>query len=433
MTRLPFIVLVAALATACAQLPDAPLPDVPVTPAFKEQGAPVAGTAMPRPDWWTGFQDPDLNTLQAELLAASPDLGAALARYDQARAATDALRASQAPAIGASLEAARSRDSGTAAVLGVDLAYEVDLWGRVRQQVRAGAAEEQAAQADLASARLALQARLADTLLALRGLDTELALLRDTEAAYQRFAELTQRRQQGGIASGLDVARAQAQLAATRSQLRQVQGQRAVLEHGVAALVGRTASGFALQARDLPAVVPAIPTGVPSTLLQRRPDIAAAARRVTAANADVGVARAAYFPSLTLSATGGLAELTSAPGLFWAIGSTVLANVFDGGRRDAEVCRAQAVLDEAGQRYRGVVLAAFQEVEDQLALLARFGEAADAERETVEASGRALELASRRYEQGAHLDARRSAVDLATRQRRAAVQLLRALGGGWSA
>lgn len=323
------------------------------------------------------------------------------------------------------------------------------MWGRVRQQVRAGVAQEKAAGADFAAARLALQAQLADTLIALRGADADLALLRDTEAAYTRAARLIQRRHELGVASGLDTARAEAQAESTRSQLRQAQAQRAVLEHAIAALVGANPSDFGIAPKVVEAGVPAIPVDVPSTLLQRRPDIAAARQRITAAMESAGVARGAYFPSVSLGVSGGLqssqlARLASLPNLFWALGAAVAGDVLDGGRRQAQVVQAEAALDEAGQRYRTIVLAAFQQVEDQLALLRHFGEAAVAEREAAVAAQRAVDLATRRYEQGgaayldvvtaqtASLQARRSNVDLSTRQRRAAVQLVRALGGGWS-
>ena len=443
-------------------------PDVPVAPAFKEVRGPWVSVepadTEPRQAWWTRYGDPEMDALQQQLLANSPDLASALARYQQASAATDVLRAAQLPSVGTSLNAQRIRqaelrplrvlgptspDVYNSATLGLDFQYELDLWGRVRQQVNAGEALQQAAQADLANARLALQARLADTLIALRGLDREALLLRETEQAYARAAETIDRRHQGGIASGLDLARAQNQLASTRSQLRQQQAQRALLEHAIAALVGANASSFSIQPQSVDVAMPVVPVGLPSTLLQRRPDIAAAQRRVAAANASVGVARTAVFPSLVLGAQAGyqssdLDRFIQAPNLFWAIGPTLLVNLFDGGRRKADIARAEASLDEAGQNYRGVVLTAFQQVEDQLALLSQYGEAADAEREATAAAQRSLDLASNRYREGvasyldvvsaqtANLQARRNALDLDTRQRRASVQLVRALGGGWS-
>lgn len=459
---------VAICAAGCSQVPVAVQPDVPLPPAFKEVRGPWVSAepadTLPRQSWWTLYADPQMDALQQQLLANSPDLASALARYQQASAAADGLRAAQLPSVGSSVNAQRIRQSErrplrvlgptspdiyNSATLGLDFQYELDLWGRVRQQVQAGEALQQAAQADLANARLALQARLADTLIALRGLDQEAALLRETEQAYRQAADTIDRRHRGGIASGLDLARAQNQLASTRSQLRQQQAQRALLAHAIAALVGANASSFSIEPGVVDVAMPVVPVGLPSTLLQRRPDIAAAQRRVAAAGATVGVARSAVFPSLVLGAQAGyqssdLDRFIQAPNLFWAIGPTLLVNLFDGGRRKADIVRAEASLDEAGQNYRGVVLTAFQQVEDQLALLSQYGEAADAERDATAAAQRSLDLASNRYREGvasyldvvsaqtANLQARRNALDLGTRQRRASVQLVRALGGGWS-
>jgi NodT family efflux transporter outer membrane factor (OMF) lipoprotein len=460
------IIGLAAVCAGCAQAPQVAPPGVPLAGAYREASSAwvdaKAEARLPPQAWWTVFEDPELDALERQLLRNSPDLASALARYQQAHAATDTLRAAQSPALSANAGMQRSgqregrpqRAPGTgteinSAVIGLELEYEIDLWGRVRQQVRAGLALERAAQADFAAARLALQAQLADTLIALRGADAELALLRDTVAAYTRAAELIERRHQLGVATGLDAARAQAQAEAVRSQLRQMQAQRAVLEHAIAALVGNDPSSFAIKPQVAEQATPVIPVGLPSELLQRRPDIAATQQRVAAAAESVGVARTAFFPSLTIGASGGvqgseLARLVSLPNLFWAVGSSLAVDVLDGGRRKAQVAQAQAALDESGQRYRSTVLAAIQQVEDQLALLTHYGAAAESEQMAAAAAQRAVELASRRYEQGAgtylevvtaqaaSLDAQRSTTDLRTRHRRAAVQLARALGGGWT-
>lgn len=455
--------LVAVMA-GCTHVSQTPMPSTPNALAYKEGGTASAAPYKPltQDHWWTVYEDEELGRLQALLLKNSPDLGSALARYQQASAATDAVRAARTPVVGASLDAQRNRQSeqrplrGTtspdyynSASLGLNLSYEIDLWGRISQQIAAGEALEKAAQADLAAARLSLQVQLTDTLIALRGADQEIGLLRDTESAYGRAADMVSERHRAGIASGLDLARAQAQRDAAISQLHQVRAQRAVLEHAIAALVGAHASTFSLPPSEAPDVVPSIPIGLPSELLERRPDIVAAQRRVEAAGASVGVARKAFFPSVRLSAAGGFqsddfGDFIAAPNIFWAVGPGLLATVFDGGRRKAEIERAQGVLDEAGHRYRGDVLGAFQQVEDQLALLARYGEASAAESQATNSTQRALALATNRYRDGAasylevvtaqtaHLQARRSALDLSTRQRRATVQLVRALGGGWS-
>jgi NodT family efflux transporter outer membrane factor (OMF) lipoprotein len=246
------------------------------------------------------------------------------------------------------------------------------------------------------------------------------------------------------------VSRAETQLEAARAQLAQQSAQRAVLEHAIAALVGASPSQFTLAPRLDAIKLPAIPAGVPSTLLQRRPDIAAAQRRIMAANANVGVARAAYFPAITLGAVAGYQDsgsgsLLTAPNLFWSIGPSLVVALFDAGKRSAQVAQARALLDESGARYRGVVLGAFQQVEDNLALLNHYRTASEAERSAVAAAQRSLDFATSRYRDGAasylevvtsqaaQLQTQRDALDLDTRQRRASVQLIRALGGGWDA
>ena len=459
-----------ALVAGCAGAPKVQLPEVPAAPAFKEARGPwVEASTSNSPaivfdGWWKAYGDPELDALQQRLVDNSPDLASALARYQQARAATDTLRAAQTPTVNSSLNVQRDRQSErrplrvlgptspdwyNSATLGLDVSYEVDLWGRISQQVAAGLASEHAAQADLAAARLALQAQLADAMLALRGLDRDDELLADAEQAYARAFDLIDRRHKAGIASGLDQARAEGQLESARSQHRQSQAQRAVLEHAIAALVGANPSTFSIAPAKVELAMPVVPTGLPSTLLERRPDIVAARERVVAATATLGVARTAYFPSVVLGGQGGfqtadLGRFVEAPNLFWAIGPTLAFNLFDGGRRKAEEARAKASLDEVSERYRGTVLTAFQQVEDQLVLLDRYGEALEAERKSVDAAERSLALATNRYRAGAAaylevvtsqtagLQARRSAVDLATRQRRATVALVRALGGGWA-
>jgi NodT family efflux transporter outer membrane factor (OMF) lipoprotein len=453
---------------ACTQTPLLKVPVVPMAGAFKEAGpwsAAKPADHLPRQAWWTLYADADLNALQQRLIANSPDLAAALARYQQSQASTEQIRASQFPTLSASLNTQGDRQSQQrplrvlgpsspdyykSTTLGFDISYEVDLWGRVNQLVAAGLAQDQAAQADLESARLILQAQLADSYIALRGLDRDAALLLETDKAYARALEMVTRRRDGGVASGLDLARAQAQLESTRSQARQSDAQRALIEHAIAALVGETAAGFALAPRVTDIVLPDIPTGLPSTLLQRRPDIAAAERRVAASNASVGVAQAALFPAVTLSALLGYqssdaGSLIRTPNTFWAIGPTLVVNLFDGGRRKAEISRVQAVLDETGARYRSVVIGAFQQVEDSLVQLKQYGAAARFESAALVAAQRSLELADSRYREGAAnylevisaqttaLQAQRNAQDLSTRQKRASVQLIRALGGGWTA
>lgn len=271
-----------------------------------------------------------------------------------------------------------------------------------------------------------------------------------TVATYTKALALTRERHGGGISSGLNVARAKNQRESARSQAEQVQAQRALVEHAIAALIGAPASGFSIAPRLADMSLPQVPVDLPSTLLQRRPDIAAAQRRIEAANADVGVVRAGYFPSVVLGVTGGYqsvdaSNLINAPNIFWAIGSSLAVNLFDAGRRRAQEAQARAVLDEMGANYRGVVLTAFRQVEDNLALLNHYHTAARSEKDALAAVRNLLEYATNRYREGtinyldvvasqtAALLAERNALDLETRQLRASVQLIRALGGGWNA
>ena len=459
--------LAAAALAACSLAPPLKIPDVPIAEQFRE-AAPWTpaqpADAQSRGAWWTLYRDRELDGLQTRLIANSPDLAAALARYQQAQALADQTRSGLVPAVSGNANVQRIRQSDLrplrvqgptspdqygSATLGLQLDYEFDLWGRIRNQVAAGKASEEAALGDLESARLSLQAQLADSYIALRGLDRDRALLDDAVAAYAKALDLTTTRHEGGVASGLDVARAQTQLDATKSQAEQSSAQRALIEHAIASLVGESPSTFVIAPRLADLALPQVPTGVPSQLLQRRPDIAAAERRIAAANASIGVARAAFYPAVTLSGSGGyqtsdLAHFIGAPTTFWAIGPSLFVALFDGGRRQAEVDRTRAVLDENSARYRGVVLGAFQQVEDNLALLGRYRTAADSERSALAAAQRSLDFATLRYREGAvnylevvtaqtaTLQSQRSALNLDTLQRRASVQLVRALGGGWS-
>lgn len=454
----------AVASSGCSFAPKLELPEVALAAAYKEpvpwsEAAPA--DRLPRDSWWRPYGDEELNRLQARLIEHSPDLQAALARYQQARAYADQLRSGLFPSFALRADGARARQSETsppagqsspryynAYGAGVEATYEVDLWGRVRNDVSAGRFEASAAAADLESARLSLQAQLADYYIALHGVDREAALLADTVTAYDRALALTKERHEAGIVSGLDVARAQTQLDTARSQSSQSLAERAMLEHAIAVLVGEPPSQFVLSPRSVPLQLPEIPRDVPTHLLQRRPDIAAAQRRTAAANASVGVVRAAYFPSITLNGVYGFesnrsSDWLTAPNAAWSVGPTILLELFDAGRRRARVEQARAVLDEAGAVYRGVVLGAFQEVEDSLALLHHYGNAAESERAAVTSARRSLDFAMNRYREGAvsylevvqsqttALTAQRAALDLETRQLRASVALIRALGGGW--
>ena len=460
------VLAAAATLGGCSMAPRLTVPDVPTAVVYKETGPwtpaqPADG--LPRGDWWKLYGDADLNALQARLIAHSPDLAAALARYYQAAAFSDQMRSGLFPSLvlGANaqrdglsnmrpLRPANSANNYNSFTAGVQADYELDLWGRIRNEVAAAGAQAQAYGADLESARLSLQAQLADDYIVLRGLDQQIALLNETVSAYEKALALTQARHAGGIAAGLDVARAQTQLDTSRSLAEQTLALRAVSEHAIAALIGESASEFSIAPRLTPLALPDVPVGVPATLVQRRPDIAAAQRRFAAANASVGVARAAFFPAVTLSAALGnqstqAGNWLSAPNAFWSVGPSLLFTLFDAGKRKAQVAQAQAALDESGSLYRGVVLTAFQQVEDSLALTHHYGIAASEEHSAMTAAQRSLDLSLIQYREGAtsyldvvtsqtvSLQTELTAVDLDTRELRASVQLIRALGGSWTA
>lgn len=454
--------LAAMVLSGCSMAPPYHVPVTSVPAAYKESAPWVPATpgdTAPRGTWWTAFGDSDLNALEARIEGDSPTLAAALARHEQALAAVGDARADLFPQASASASAGRQRVSarrplspGSPSTYDLYLVngsidYEVDLWGRIRNGVRATRAEAQATDADLAATRLALQTGLADAYFRLRGLDAQAELLRQTVAAYERAYQLTDTRHQGGIASGLDTSRSQTILASARAQISAIASARAAVEHSVAALIGQPASTFSLPPTKTGQIDPPIvPTGAPSTLLQRRPDIAAAERRTAAANARIGIARAAWFPSLTLGAGGGWeatgGALLSAPATFWAIGPIEAAlTLFDGGRRAARVRQSRAVFDEAAADYRATVLTAFREAEDQIAAARALGAQEDAQRAAAAAAARTEALALTRYRDGASdyldvvtaqtaaLEAERDAIAIRTQRLQAAVALVRALGG----
>ncbi len=463
---------------ACSFAPKYAVPDLPVNSQYKAVAAPVPVTGgagqteagwmaaapadrLPRGNWWSLYGDAELDALAARVETGSPDLAAALARYEQASAYRDEARSALFPSfsIDGSAERRRnskmappsgsSRDRYTDANLELSGSYELDLWSRVRNAVRAGDAEFAASSADLESAHLSLRATLVDDYVQLRGLDIEAKLLADTVVAYEKALELTSTRHAGGITSGLDVARARTQLQTAKAQVSTTAAQRALFEHAIAVLVGESPSRFALAPRTEPLVLPTIPLEVPASLLQRRPDIAAAERRTAAANASVGVARAAWFPTLSLGGSVGYSSFEGsdwfkASNLFWSIGPTLAIDLFNGGLRDAQIRRARAALNEAGASYRGTALRAFAEVEDNLSLLDHYRNAAEEEALAVEAAQKAVDYATTRYREGAvnylevttaqtaALEAQRSSVSLQTSRLRASVGLIRALGGGWT-
>jgi NodT family efflux transporter outer membrane factor (OMF) lipoprotein len=452
------------LLSACSLAPPLKTPVIPTGDAYKEIGPwtqAQPADRLPRESWWTLYDSAELDELQKRLIAGNPTLAAALANYSQARALSDQARAGLFPMLGLSAGVERARQSMSdplngpttptyynANTLGGSVSYELDLWGQIRNEVAAGEANAAAAAADLENARLSLIAQLVDDYIQLRSLDRDSAILAEAVKAYARALSLTRQRHDAGIAPGLDVSQAQTQLDAARSQAAQTLAQRALMEHAIAALLGVSASTFSISPQIVDVKLPQIPSGVPSTLLQRRPDIAAAQRRMIAANANIGVARAAYFPALTLGAqggfeSGGFSNLLSAPSSFWAIGPNALLSVFDGGLRRAQVAQARAEFDASAANYRATVVSAFQQVEDSLATLNHYHDAAVEEKAAVDAAQRTLDLSMVLYVKGATdyltvvtsqtavLQTQLEALNLDTLQLRASVDLTRALGGGW--
>jgi len=443
---------VAALLSACSM---APAYQVPATPAPAEaySGTGDWTSAAPADDaargpWWQVFDDATLNGLEDRIETGNLQLASALARYDQATAMSRQAQAGLLPSLSLTGSQSRTRDPRNGDlnnyVAGATAAYELDMWGRVRNSIAANRASAEASAADLASVRLSVQAKLAETYLNLRGADAQIALLQQSVEAYQKALDLTNNRFHGGASSEIDVGRARTQLGTVQAQLEQAVGARALLEHAIAVLVGEQPSAFTLATATDETVIPHIPADAPASLLQRRPDIAAAERRVYAANAGIGVAQAARFPSLTLAAAGGNEEYVGQTGPYWAIGP-VTANlpIFDGGARKAGVGVARAEFEQASAAYRQSVLMAFQDVEDQLTLNNQLAMAADHQDDAVTAATRTNQLALIQYKEGAasyldvvtaqtaELDARRAALNLQTTRLIAAVDLIRALGGGW--
>ena len=449
---------------ACSLAPPLKTPVVPTGDAFKELGPwtqAQPADRLPRDSWWTLYDSAELDDLEQRLIAGNPTLAAALASYQQARALSDQARAGLFPTLGVGAGVSRNRESNHAPLrpttatsyfndntLSGSVSYELDLWGQIRNEVAAGEANAAASAADLENARLSLIGQLVTDYMQLRSLDRDSAILDDTVKAYARALGLTQQRHNAGIAPGLDVSQAQTQLDTAQSQASQTLASRALMEHAIAALLGVSASTFSIEPKIVALTLPQVPSGVPTTLLQRRPDIAAAQRRMIAANANIGVARAAYFPSLTLGAQGGFqstgfSNWLSAPSSFWAIGPNALLSVFDGGLRRAQVAQARAEFDASAANYRGIVVTAFQQVEDSLATLNYYHDAAAEEKAAVDAAQHTLDLSMALYKQGATdyltvvtsqtalLQTQLESQNLDTLRLGASVSLILALGGGW--
>ena len=459
-------------ACACTPGPKYARPAVPTPPAFKELGPNAGGppsqwsASQPadgviKGKWWEIFSDPQLNALEERVDVSNQNLKIAEAQFRQARDTIRIDRAGLYPTIssGPYINAEQfsknaPNPTGKAGqtqgdfVLPFDLSYEVDAWGRIHLTVQAATANAQASAADLETARLSIHAELAADYFMLRGLDAQKQLLESTVVQYQKALELTTNRYNGGLAAKVEVTQAETQLEATQAQAIDVGVQRAQFEHAIAALVGQPASTFSIPVSPLAAPPPTIPVGVPSDLLQRRPDIAAAERRVAAANAEIGIAKTAYYPTLTLSAAAGLeggsiTDWFAWPSHFFAVGPQLLETLYDAGRRHAYNDQAWAVYDANVAAYRQNVLTAFQEVEDNLSGLRILDQEARKQDEAVQSAEHSLALSTNRYRgglvtylevttaQSTALSNEVTAVNILTRRMNSTVLLIKALGGGW--
>lgn len=462
--RLAGSALVVLLAGCAAVGPDYVRPAMDIPPAYKEAG--LWKTAAPQSidsqqPWWQAYGDSVLNGLMVQTNQANQNIAQAEAQYRQARALSDVTRAGLWPTLGVNAGVTRaltnssSIKEGTYPSVGVGASWEPDLWGGVRRAVEAGNAGAQASADDLAAARLSIQGALAQDYLQLRVTDVLIRLYAVTAEAYTRALKLAQNQYAVGVALRSDVALAESQLKTAQAQGVDLQAQRSQLEHAIATLIGKSPAAFALQQAvgtmdQLAARVPAIPAGVPSELLERRPDVAGAERRVAIANANIGVARAAYFPSLMLSASGGFssagfATLFDTPSRVWSLGAAVAQTLFDGGLRKARNEQALAAYDVSVAQYKQTVLNSLQQVEDNLALLRVLDHEVVLQDQAVQASQLAERLALAQYRAGTasylsvvtaqtlSLTNQRGAVQLRGRQLAASVALITATGGGWDA
>jgi len=458
--RLACLTAAAAVLAGCAAGPDYVRPPVAASQAYKESGpwkTAEPGQIDSEHPWWSLYGDAALNALIDEANQANQSIRLAEAQFRAARSVADAARAGFYPTVGATASAGRARTNtngaisvGNAAGIALDASWEPDLWGSVRRSVEAGEAGTQASAADLVAARLSVQAELAQDYFQLRSTDEELDLFARTVGAYTKALQLTQHQYAAGVVLRSDVALADTQLQTADAQRIDLQAQRAQLEHAIAILLGRAPATFTLPpaTTTVTARVPVIPAGVPSDLLERRPDIAGAERRTAQANANIGVARAAYFPTLLLGAAGGyssshLAPFLDAPVRVWSLGATLAATLFDGGLRAARDAQAVAAYDASVAQYRQTVLRAFQEIEDNLAALRVLDEESAVQERAVQSAQLAERLALSQYRGGTAtylavvtaqtlaLANQRTLVLLHARQLLASVALIKATGGGW--
>ena len=467
------LAMLAAL-TACNVGPGYRTPAAPAPPVFtepppqafsesREWKAGIPGDAWAKGRWWEVFEDTDLNALEARVDVSNQTLKSAAARFQQARALVLERRSARFPTVTGGASVTHQRLSSNAPVpppasetmsgnfdLGFQASWEPDFWGRIHNEVAAAVEAAQATAADVENARLSLHAELALDYFDLRSLDREQRILEDAVAAYRKALDLTLDRYNGGAANRAEVAEAQTQLEATGAQAVDITDLRAQYQHAMAVLIGQPPEGFTIAPKSSPLVLPAIPMGLPSELLERRPDIAAAERRVAAANSEVGLARAAFYPQVLLAAAvglegSGITNWLNWPSRLWAVGPSAAETLFDAGRRRAALQESTANYDSLVADYRQSVLMAFQQVEDNLASLRILEDEAQRQQRAVAAARESEELSLNRYKgglvtylevvtaQSTRLGNERVAVGVERRRLEASVLLIRALGGGWKA
>ncbi len=473
------LIVLLALAAGCTvgprysrSAPAAPPPDAWKTQPPWQQAAPK--DSIPKGVWWQVYNDPTLNAYEQQLLQANQSLVAARDRLNQARSLARVATADFFPQLSADPSAVRERGSGNRPLNGAaptnfngttqaippytqnvytipfSINYEADLFGRVRRNVEAANASLQSTAADLQNVQLVLTAELAADYFSLRELDAEFQVVQESVGYQRKGLDLVNDRHSGGIANGLEVAQQAAVLDSTISQLALVQQSRAQYEHAIAVLVGQAAASFSVPAIPLNATPPPVPLGVPSDVLERRPDVSTAERQMAYQNAQVGIARTAFYPHITLSGSGGwqstdITQLLNAPSLFWSLGADALEPILQGGRNRANLAAARAAYDQSVANYRQSVLTAFQEVEDGISNLSTLSQALSTQGAAVEDARRALEIANNRYVGGvtAYLDvitaqttllaSERLETQLLGQQMVSSVYLVKALGGGWDA
>jgi NodT family efflux transporter outer membrane factor (OMF) lipoprotein len=456
--------------TACTVGPNYRRPSAVLAPTYKEappqafKEAQAQGLAPANPSdalekgkWWQIYKDPGLNALEDQVGVNNQNVKLAEAQYREAQALVRVARAGLFPTVSVNPSVSEAHalargvsSTGTSLSLPFAASWEPDLWGSIHRSVTGASATAQASYAELQNATLLYQSELASDYFSLHGLDGDMDLLRRTAVSYNEYLTLTRNRFAGGVASDLDVAQAESQLYGTESALIDLGVSRAQFEHAIAVLMGKPPAELEIPAALLTEPPPPIPVGLPSELLQRRPDVASTERQVAAANENIGIAMAAFYPTLTLSATAGftgpsLAKWFSLPNRFWSVGPALAETLFEGGRRRAVVAQEQAAYDVTVANYRQTALTAFQQVEDQLAALRILEQETAKVQETVRAADRALTVSTAQYKAGTTdyltvitsqatlLNAQRTAVDLMTRRLVSSVSLIQAIGGGWDA